>query len=191
MAEKDFKDFNKKNTDQQEKVIAINRVTKVVKGGKNMRFRASVVVGDLKGKVGFGVCKSAEVPKAIRKAIEQAKKSQVMVKFCGTTIPHPVVGKYESSKVLLKPARKGTGVIAGGAVRSVLELAGIKDVVAKSQGSSCAINCARATLIALEQLMDKVTVEQLRGIKLHTVNTSEKEILAGDKVYKNLVAEAK
>ena len=185
------KDFNKKNTDQQEKVIAINRVTKVVKGGKNMRFRASVVVGDLKGKVGFGVCKSAEVPKAIRKAIEQAKKGQVMVKFLGTTIPHAVVGKYESSKVLLKPARKGTGVIAGGAVRSVLELAGIKDVVAKSQGSSCAVNAARATLVALSQLMDKATVEQLRGIKLHVLNTSEKEVLAGDTVHKNIAVEAK
>lgn len=184
------KDFNKKNSDQQEKVIAINRVTKVVKGGKNMRFRASVVVGDLKGNVGFGVCKSAEVPKAIRKAIEQAKKNQVTVKFAGTTIPHQVVGKYESSKVLLKPARKGTGVIAGGAVRSVLELAGIKDVVAKSQGSSCAINAARATMLALSQLMDKASAEQLRGVKLNIVNTSEKEIISGDKVYKNLVAEA-
>ena len=114
------RDFNAKESDQQERVISIDRVTKVVKGGKNMRFRAAVVVGDLKGKVGFGVSKSIEVPKAIRKAIEAAKKSQVTVKFFGTTIPHEIEGKYEASRVILKPARKGTGVIACGAVRSVL-----------------------------------------------------------------------
>jgi small subunit ribosomal protein S5 len=179
------KDFNKKAGDQQEKVIAINRVTKVVKGGKNLRFRASVVVGDLKGLVGFGVCKSAEVPKAIRKAIESARKNQIKVKMIGTTIPHEVEGKYESSLVFLKPARKGTGVIAGGAIRSVLELAGIKDVVAKSKGSSSPINAARATIVALNSLIDKQKMEEFRGIKLATRDNSERTITLGDKVYKN------
>ena len=178
------KDFNK-NSDQQEKVIAINRVTKVVKGGKNMRFRASVVVGDLKGNVGFGVCKSAEVPKAIRKAIEAAKKNQITVAFTGTTIAHEVIGCYEASKVLLRPARKGTGVIAGGAIRSVLELAGVKDVVAKSKGSNSSINAARATIDALTKLMDRKKVESLRGIKLSISNVSERTIEYGDKVYSN------
>jgi len=179
------KDFNAKNTDQQERVVSIDRVTKVVKGGKNMRFRAAVVVGDLKGNVGFGVSKSIEVPKAIRKAIEAAKKNQVSVKFLGTTIPHDIEGKYEASKVILKPARKGTGVIAGGAVRAVLELAGIKDVVAKSKGSSSPVNAARATISALNKLMDHKTVESLRGVKLSTFNTSERTIAYGEKVYAN------
>ena len=177
------KDFNARNTDQQERVISIDRVTKVVKGGKNMRFRAAVVVGDLKGNVGFGVSKSIEVPKAIRKAIEAAKKSQIAVKFLGTTIPHEIEGKYEASRVLLKPARKGTGVIAGGAVRSVLELAGIKDIVAKSKGSSSPVNAARATIYALNSLMDQKAVEERRGIKLSTYNTSERTIFYGEKTY--------
>jgi len=153
-------------TDQQEKVIGIDRVTKVVKGGKNMRFRATVVVGDLKGKVGVGVSKALEVPKAIRKAIEAAKKNQITVNIWGTTVPHQIIGKYGASEVLLKPAAKGTGVIAGGAVRSVLELAGIKDVVAKSLGSTNAINCARAAIVALENLMEQGAIEKLRGVKL-------------------------
>jgi small subunit ribosomal protein S5 len=182
MAEKDFN----KNSDQQEKVISINRVTKVVKGGKNLRFRAAVVVGDLKGKVGFGVCKSAEVPKAIRKAIESAKKSQISIVMTGSSIAHEVIGKYEASKVVLRPARKGTGVIAGGAIRSVLELAGIKDIVAKSKGSSCPINAARATLVALSNLMDRKKIESLRGVKLTVNNVSEKSIEYGDKTYSNL-----
>jgi small subunit ribosomal protein S5 len=177
------RDFNAKESDQQERVISIDRVTKVVKGGKNMRFRASVVVGNLKGNVGFGVSKSIEVPKAIRKAIEAAKKSQVLVKFFGTTIPHEIEGKYEASRVILKPARKGTGVIAGGAVRSVLELAGIKDVVAKSKGSSSPVNAARATIYALSQLLDQKTTEDLRGVKLSTYNASERLIFSGDKTY--------
>ena len=186
------KDFNARNTDQQERVISIDRVTKVVKGGKNMRFRAAVVVGDLKGNVGFGVSKSIEVPKAIRKAIEAAKKSQISVKFFGTTIPHEIEGKYEASRVVLKPARKGTGVIAGGAVRAVLELAGIKDIVAKSKGSSSPVNAARATIYALDALMDQKTVEELRGVKLSTYNTSERTILYGEKTYAiDAVAEAK
>jgi small subunit ribosomal protein S5 len=161
MAEKEFG-----KSDQQEKVIGIDRVTKVVKGGKNMRFRATVVVGDLKGKVGVGVSKALEVPKAIRKAIEAAKKNQVTIKMWGTTIPHEVLGKYGASEVLLKPAAKGTGVIAGGAVRSVLELAGIKDIVAKSLGSTNAINSARAAIVGLSELMEQAEIEKLRGVKL-------------------------
>ena len=185
------RDFNAKESDQQERVISIDRVTKVVKGGKNMRFRAAVVVGNLKGSVGFGVSKSIEVPKAIRKAIEAAKKSQVTVKFFGTTIPHEIEGKYEASRVILKPARKGTGVIAGGAVRSVLELAGIKDVVAKSKGSSSPVNAARATIYALDKLLDQKTIEDLRGVKLSTYSTSERLIFSGDKTYSiNIVADA-
>ncbi|GBR72352.1 30S ribosomal protein S5 [Candidatus Termititenax spirochaetophilus] len=183
------KDFNAKNTDQQERVISIDRVTKVVKGGKNMRFRASVVVGDLKGSVGFGVSKSIEVPKAIRKAIEAAKKSKIQVQFLGTTIPHDIEGKYEASRVILKPARKGTGVIAGGAVRAVLELAGIKDVVAKSKGSSSPVNAARATIFALSKLMNQKNIEDLRGVKISTYNTSERSIAYGDKIYPNSAAE--
>ncbi|MDR2431062.1 MAG: 30S ribosomal protein S5 [Candidatus Margulisbacteria bacterium] len=179
------KDFNARNTDQQERVVAIDRVTKVVKGGKNMRFRAAVVVGDLKGNVGFGVSKSIEVPKAIRKAIEAAKKAQIRVKFLGTTIPHDIEGKYEASRVILKPARKGTGVIAGGAVRAVLELAGIKDVVAKSKGSSSPVNAARATIYALRSLLDQKTVESLRGVKISIYNTSERAVNYGDKIYAN------
>lgn len=179
------KDFNAKNTDQQERVISIDRVTKVVKGGKNMRFRAAVVVGNLKGNVGFGVSKSIEVPKAIRKAIEAAKKNQINVKFLGTTIPHDIEGKYEASRVLLKPARKGTGVIAGGAVRAVLELAGIRDIVAKSKGSSSPVNAARATIYALSNLMDQKAVENLRGVKLATYNASERAITYGEKTYAN------
>lgn len=167
------KEFGK--SDQQEKVISINRVTKVVKGGKNLRFRATVVVGDLNGKVGVGVSKALEVPKAIRKAIEAAKKNQVNVKMWGTTIPHEIVGKYGASEVLLKPAAKGTGVIAGGAVRAVLELAGIKDIVAKSLGSTNAINSARAAIIGLGLLMDPASIENLRGTKLsiRKMNTGE------------------
>ncbi len=159
------KDFGAKS-DQQEKVISIDRVTKVVKGGKNMRFRATVVVGDLNGKVGVGVSKALEVPKAIRKAIEAARKKQVVIKFIGTTIAHEVYGKYGASKVVVKPARKGTGVIAGGAIRSVLELVGLKDVVAKSLGSTNPINSARATIDALSHILDRASIEALRGKKI-------------------------
>ena len=168
MAEREFG-----KSDQQEKVIGIERVTKVVKGGKNMRFRATVVVGDLKGKVGVGVSKALEVPKAIRKAIEDAKKNQVEISFDGTTIAHDVIGKFKAAKVLMRPARKGTGVIAAGAIRSVLELAGIKDVVAKSLGSKSAINTAKATIDGLSSLMDRSEVENLRGVKLSLRNIEQ------------------
>jgi len=166
------KNFNTPS-DEQEKVIQIRRVTKVVKGGKNMSFRATVIVGDLKGKVGLGIGKSTEVPKAIRKGIEKAKKRMINFNLVGTSIAHQIVGKFGASQVLLQPAKKGTGVIAGGAVRSVLELSGIKDIVAKSMGSNNAINSALATLDGLDKLMDREKTEETRGLGLFLRNVSE------------------
>ena len=152
---------------EKEKVIQIRRVTKVVKGGKRMSFRAAVVVGDGISRVGVGVGKAAEVAAAIRKGVEEAKRHQVSINKIGSTIPHEILGKLGASEVILKPAPKGTGVIAGGAVRTVLELAGISDVVAKSLGSANAINSARATLVALGNLKDLSTEEAIRGKKLN------------------------
>jgi small subunit ribosomal protein S5 len=160
-----FDDRNKDKS-QLEKVIQISRVTKVVKGGKNMSFRATVVVGDGKGKVGVGVGKSEEVPKAIRKAIEHAVKRQVTVPLSGTTIPHEIIGRLGSSKVFLKPAPPGTGVIGGGAVRAVLEMAGIRDVVAKIQGSSNIINSALATIDAFCRIVTEDKAKELRGVEV-------------------------
>lgn len=171
------KDFNAPS-DEQEKVIQIRRVTKVVKGGKKLSFRATVVVGDLNGNVGLGIGKSNEVPKAIRKGIEKAKKKMINFKLVGTSIAHQIVGEAGASKVLLQPARQGTGVIAGGAVRSVLELSGIRDVVAKSMGSNNAINSALATLNGLERLMERNQVEEKRGVGLYLRNVSEAKIEA-------------
>lgn len=148
---------------EQEKVVQIRRVTKVVKGGKRMGFRALVIVGDQSGKVGMGIAKAGEVSAAIRKSAEGAKKNQITVPMVGYTIPHEVIGKSGASSVLIKPAPAGTGVIAGGAVRVILELAGIRDVVAKSIGSSNAINAARATIHGLKCLRTVAEVKQLRG----------------------------
>jgi small subunit ribosomal protein S5 len=147
----------------KEKVVQIRRVTKVVKGGKKMGFRVAVVVGDEKARVGFGIGKSNEVSIAIRKAVEVAKKSMITVKVVGTTLPHPVESKFSSSTVILRPAPRGTGVIAGGAVRLILELGGVKDVVAKSLGSSNAINVARATVVGLAALKDLAEESRRRG----------------------------
>ncbi|MBU0580713.1 MAG: 30S ribosomal protein S5 [Candidatus Margulisbacteria bacterium] len=155
----------KKDDLLQEKIVQISRVTKVVKGGKNMSFRATVVVGDGEGTVGVGIGKSIEVPKAIRKGIESAKKRQIKVSLVGTTIAHEAIGKLGASVVFLKPAPPGTGVIAGGAVRAILESAGVKDVVSKLQGSSNVINSARATINALENMLTEEKLLKLRGIK--------------------------
>jgi small subunit ribosomal protein S5 len=138
--------------DLSEKLVSLNRVTKVVKGGKRLRFRALVVVGDGNGHVGFGLGKAKEVPEAIRKAGVIARKGLYKVTMSGTTIPHEVLAKSGAAKVLLKPASPGTGVIAGGSVRSVLEAAGIKDVLSKSIGSSNPVNVVRATVLALASL---------------------------------------
>jgi small subunit ribosomal protein S5 len=165
LSEEEFKRRNEDERDK-EKVIQIRRVTKVVKGGKRMGFRAAVVVGDGASKVGIGVGKAAEVSAAIRKGVDAAKKCQIDVVRQGSTIPHESWGRLGASKVLLKPAPRGTGVIAGGAVRTILELAGISDVVAKSIGSPSAINTARATIEALSHLKKIDDEEAVRGKKL-------------------------
>lgn len=153
-------------SEYKEKVIQVKRVTKVVKGGKRMRFRALIIIGNEKGQVGSGVAKAREVPVAVQKAIAKAKKSLITVPLVGYTIPHWVVGREGSSRVILKPAPAGTGVIAGGAARIVLELAGIRDIVAKTVGSSNAVNSARAALNGLRSLKRLEEVQNVRGRQL-------------------------
>lgn len=147
----------------EDRVVSINRVTKVVKGGRRLRFAAIVVVGDKNGHVGFGTGKAQEVPEAIRKAIEDAKKNLIEVPMVDTTIPHAVIGRYSGGNILIKPAVAGSGVSAGGPVRAVLELAGVADVTSKSLGSSTPINMIRATVEGLLQLKRVEEVAKLRG----------------------------
>ncbi len=147
----------------KDQVVSIRRVTKVVKGGKNLSFSALVVVGDQAGRVGFGMGKAKEVPSAIRKGLEKAKKSMIAIPMIGSTIPHAVLGRFGAGQVLLKPAAEGTGVIAGGPVRAVMESAGIRNVVTKSLGSANPHNMVKATFQGLAQLRDAEEVSKRRG----------------------------
>ena len=161
--------FEKQESDLQENVVFINRVAKVVKGGRRFSFAAVVVVGDGKGKVGAGLGKAAEVPEAIRKGVEDAKKNMITVALKNGTIPHPMLGVYGAGKVVMKPAAEGPGVKAGGPVRAVLAMAGIRNILTKSLGSSNPINMVRATLDGLSKLENAETVAALRGKSLDEI----------------------
>ena len=160
------KPIDARQLDLQEKVIEVRRVTKVVKGGRNFRFAALVVVGDENGHVGIGSGKAMEVPDAIRKAVEDAKKNLIKVPMVGTTIPHEVIGHFGAGRILIMPAQEGTGVIAGGAARDLLELAGLKDVRAKCLGTRNPRNMVNATIEGLKSLKTAEQVAALRGKKV-------------------------
>jgi len=156
-------DINEEKEEFIEKLVKLNRVAKVVKGGRRFSFSALVVVGDKNGRVGVGYGKANEVSEAIRKAVEKAKRDVIKVNLKGNTIPHEIIGEFKSGRVVMKPASPGTGIIAGGPVRAVVELAGIKDILTKSLGSNNAINVVYATLNGLNELMDIKHILNLRG----------------------------
>ena len=163
------KKFNPNTGDLQEKLVVVNRVSKTVKGGRIARFAALMVVGDGAGHVGVGLGKAAEVPEAIRKGIEDAKKNMITVSLNGSTIPHEVIGEYGAGKVLLKPAAPGTGIIAGGTVRIILELAGIKNIRAKCLRSSNPTNVVKATFEGLKALRTAEEIAELRGLSVEDI----------------------
>lgn len=162
-------DNNEEKSPYEEKLIALNRVTKVMKGGRKFRFAALMVLGDKKGHIGIGYGKANEVPDAIRKAIEQAKKNIIKVNLKGGTIPHDTVGVFRSSNIIMKPASRGTGVIAGGPARAVLELAGVNNILSKSLGNNNAMNLAKATYEGLKGLKTAKSVAEKRGVTLEQV----------------------
>jgi len=160
---------NKEEVVFEEEVVAINRVTKVVKGGRRFRFAALVVVGNKQGRVGFGTGKASEVPEAIKKAVENAKRSLIDVPLKDSTIPHEVLGVFGGGRIVMRPASAGTGIIAGGAARIIFDLAGIHDVLSKSLGSKTAINVVRATFQGLESLRTPESVAKLRGVSVENL----------------------
>jgi small subunit ribosomal protein S5 len=160
------RDRGRGDSEFQDRVVEIRRVAKVVKGGRRFNFSALVVVGDGNGRVGVGLGKANTVPAAIGKGQDRAKANMFQVPMRNTTIPHEVLGKFESSSVMLKPASEGTGVIAGGGVRAVMELAGIRDVLTKALGSTTAVNLVQATVDGLKKLRSKADIEQMRGVKI-------------------------
>lgn len=165
--------IQKSNTatgDLQEKLVVVNRVSKTVKGGRIARFAALMVVGDGNGRVGYGLGKAAEVPEAIRKGIEDAKKNMITVSLKGNTIPHEVIGEYGAGRVLIKPASEGTGLIAGGTARKVLEMAGIRNVRAKCLRSNNPVNVVKATFEGLKALRTEEEVARTRGLDVETLN---------------------
>jgi small subunit ribosomal protein S5 len=159
-------EFETTGGELKDQVISINRVTKVVKGGKNLSFSALVVVGDQQGRVGYGMGKAKEVPAAIKKGVDKAKRDLIVIPMSGSTVPHAVMGAFGSGRVMIKPAQEGTGVIAGGPVRAVMESAGIKDVVTKSLGSANPSNIVKATFQGLLQLRSPAEVARNRGISV-------------------------
>lgn len=162
MAKRENKPQSQEN-ELPNKLISLNRVAKVVKGGRTMRFSALMVVGDGEGGVGVGMGKAAEVPEAIRKATADAKRNMIKISTVGTTVPHEAIGKFGSGKVLIMPAAEGTGVIAGGPVRAIMEVAGIKDVRTKSYGTNNSINCVKAAFDGLKQMRTAEEIAALRG----------------------------